>query len=111
MTNLNPQNKYTFEITETLQKQVEILAESEQEAAEKLKKAYENEQITLDAENFICTDFTLIDIEEPPKLPVEKMTIKDLLVEYMCNSSQVSFETYIKNRLNTDKTLIVIGMN
>lgn len=54
-------NKYNFEITETLQKQVEIIAHSKEDALIQLKQLYKNEDIVLDASNYVETEFTSLD--------------------------------------------------
>ena len=63
--------KYKFEITETLQKQVEIEADSFDEAYRKLKKSYRNEEIVLDSNDYIDTEFKLI-----PTNPLEILSRK-----------------------------------
>lgn len=52
--------KFTVEVTETLQRQVEIEAESEQEALQKVKELYRNEEIVLGWQDFIENDFQII---------------------------------------------------
>ena len=63
--------KYKFEITEILQKQVEIEADSFDEAYRKLKKSYRNEEIVLDSNDYIDTEFKLI-----PTNPLEILSRK-----------------------------------
>lgn len=53
--------KYIVEITETLQKQIEIEAANKYDALKKVKTQYNNEDIILNAENL--TDLN-IDVEE-----------------------------------------------
>lgn len=53
--------KYKVEITETLQYQEIIEAENEQEAIIKLKEKYHNQEIILNEENYVATDFKVID--------------------------------------------------
>lgn len=62
--------KYLVEITETLQKQITIRANSREEAEQKVKEKYRNEEIVLDESDYVDTDFTVLkekrmkDIEE-----------------------------------------------
>ncbi len=49
--------KFIIEITETLQKQIEIEADSEVEAIEKIRKEYFQSNIVLDETDFIETQF------------------------------------------------------
>ena len=49
--------KYKVEITEILQYQEIIEAENEQEALIKLKEKYRNEELVLNEENYITTEF------------------------------------------------------
>lgn len=53
--------KYRVEITETLQYQEVISARNEQEALDKLKEKYRNEDIVLGAENHTNTEFSVIE--------------------------------------------------
>ena len=49
--------KFIIEITETLQKQIEIEADSEVESIEKIRKEYFQSNIVLDETDFIETQF------------------------------------------------------
>lgn len=53
--------KYRVEITETLQYQEVIEANDEQEAIAKLKEKYRHQEIILNEENYVATDFKVID--------------------------------------------------
>ena len=53
-------NKYTIEITETLQRQIEIEANDHDEAFKIIKRKYRNGEIVLDSNDYIDTDFHLI---------------------------------------------------
>lgn len=53
--------KYRVEITETLQYQEVIEAKDEQEAITKLKEKYRHQEIVLNEENYVATDFKVID--------------------------------------------------
>ncbi|MGN1182632.1 MAG: DpnD/PcfM family protein [Faecalibacillus sp.] len=53
--------KYRAEITETLQYQEVIEAENEQEALIKLKEKYHHQEIILNEENYVATDFKVIE--------------------------------------------------
>lgn len=63
--------KYKFEITEILQKQIEIEANSYDEAYQKVKSQYKNEDIILDASDYIDTEYNLISTS-----PMEKESRK-----------------------------------
>ena len=52
--------KYLVEITETLQKQITITASSREEAEQKVKEKYRNEEIVLDENDYIDTVFTVL---------------------------------------------------
>jgi len=56
--------KFTVEITETLQRQVEVEAEDEFEAEDIVREMYRNEEIVLDAEDYIDTEFEVLDEED-----------------------------------------------
>ena len=53
--------KFTVEITETLQRQIEVEAEDENEAISKVEDMYRNEEVVLDSGDYIDTDFNIID--------------------------------------------------
>ena len=53
--------KIRVEITEVLQKTVEIEAESKSEAISKVKEQYYNGKVELDASDFIDTEFEIIE--------------------------------------------------
>ena len=52
--------KYIVEITETLQKAVEIEAESDSEAEEVARRMYGSGEVVLDATNHIDTGFEVV---------------------------------------------------
>lgn len=52
--------KYLVEITETLQKQITVSANSREEAEQKVKERYRNEDIVLTEDDYIDTDFHVI---------------------------------------------------
>lgn len=54
-------NTYKFEITETLQRIVNIEAESEKEAHEIISSMYRKEEIVLDSDDFIESVINLVD--------------------------------------------------
>ncbi len=62
--------KYLVEITETLQKQITITANSREEAEQKVKEKYRNEEIVLDESDYVDTEIEVLkekrmkDIEE-----------------------------------------------
>jgi hypothetical protein len=56
---------YMVEITETLQKQVTVEANSPDEAVELVEKSYRNSDNILDADNFVGVDFKIVsDMED-----------------------------------------------
>lgn len=50
-------DKYKVEITETLQKIIEIEADSKTDALYKVKEMYRDEEVILDANDFVDLDF------------------------------------------------------
>ena len=50
-------NKYNIEITEILQKTIEIKAENKEDALHRAMKMYKNEEVILDNNDFINVDF------------------------------------------------------
>ena len=53
--------KFTVEITETLQRQIEVEAADKNEAISKAREKYYNEEVVLDSGDYIDTEFNLID--------------------------------------------------
>lgn len=53
--------KYKVEITETLQKTIEIEAKDEMEAILKIKDLYNKEEIILDDSSYIDTEFKILE--------------------------------------------------
>ena len=53
-------NKYNIEITETIQKTIEIEADSEQAALHSAMKKYKNSEVILTDEDFIDVDFKCV---------------------------------------------------
>ena len=49
--------KYKVEITETLQKTVEVEADNKEDAMHKVMKMYKNSEVILDDNNFVDLDF------------------------------------------------------
>lgn len=58
---------YSIEITETLQKQVSIQANSYEEAERKVKEKYQNNEIVLDSNDYIDTCYRYIKEEKIKK--------------------------------------------
>lgn len=50
-------NKYIVEITETLQKTVEVEADDKEDAMHKVIKMYKNSEVILDDNDFVDLDF------------------------------------------------------
>lgn len=61
--------KYKVEITETLQYQEEIEARSEEEALEKLKSKYYNEDIVFDYSHHTNTEFCVLEKVRKKEIP------------------------------------------
>ena len=53
--------KVKVEITETLQKTIEVEASTYEEALSYIKNKYKNEEIVLDDSNYIKTEFKVVD--------------------------------------------------
>lgn len=53
--------KFKVEITETYQKQETVEAQDEGDAIKKLKEKYRNEELILNEENYITTEFEVIE--------------------------------------------------
>lgn len=52
--------KYLVEITETLQKQITVTADSREEAEQKIKERYDKDEIVLNKRDYVDTDFHVI---------------------------------------------------
>lgn len=52
--------KYLVEITETYQKQITVKADSKEETMRKIKERYDNEEIILNEQSYIDTNFDVI---------------------------------------------------
>lgn len=52
--------KYLVEITETLQKQITVSANSREEAEQKVKERYDNEKIILNESDYVDTEFHVL---------------------------------------------------
>lgn len=52
--------KYLVEITETLQRQMTVTADSREEAEQKIRERYRNEEIVLNETDYVDTDFHVI---------------------------------------------------
>jgi len=52
---------YKLEITETLQRIIEVEASTEKEALDKIRKLYKEEKIILDSSNYVDTEFTILE--------------------------------------------------
>lgn len=50
-------NKYKVEITETLQKTIEVEADNKEDAMHKVMKMYKNSEVILDDNDFVNLDF------------------------------------------------------
>lgn len=56
--------KFKVEITETLQKTITIIAENESAAIEEAKSLYYDEEIILDDNAYIDTEYKIVESEE-----------------------------------------------
>ena len=70
-------NKYSVEITETLQRTVEVEAENATEAYKKVNAMYCDEDIVLDSNDFI--DFDIDVVAEEKNLTIVRLTLEDVL--------------------------------
>jgi len=52
---------YKVEITETLQKTVSVMAESEEEALREVGRAYRRGSIVLDDTNYVDTEYAIVE--------------------------------------------------
>lgn len=52
--------KYLVEITETLQKQITVSANSREEAEQKIRERYKDEEIVLNEKDYVNTDFHVL---------------------------------------------------
>ena len=57
MSEIIKMNKYKVEITETLQKIIEVEADNKEDAMHKVMKMYKNSEVILDENDFIDLDF------------------------------------------------------
>tara|TARA_Y100000389_G_scaffold137432_1_gene134996 strand:+ start:2494 stop:2667 length:174 start_codon:yes stop_codon:yes gene_type:complete len=51
---------FNIEITETLQRQIEVSAKDQDDAIDQVRKMYSNEEIVLDSEDFMDFDIECI---------------------------------------------------
>ena len=70
-------NKYSVEITETLQRTVEVEAENATDAYKKVNAMYCDEDIVLDSNDFI--DFDIDVVAEEKNLTIIRLTLEDVL--------------------------------
>lgn len=59
--------KYKIEITETLQRQIEIEANSKEEAEKIAKQKYQNEEIVLSSDDYVNTSISVIEQKQKKK--------------------------------------------
>lgn len=52
---------YKIEITETLQRQIEVEASSKEEAIKKAKEQYQNQEIVLNENDYVDTEYSYIE--------------------------------------------------
>lgn len=52
---------YKIEITETLQRQIEVEASSKEEALKKIKEQYQNQEIVLNENDYVDTKYSYIE--------------------------------------------------
>lgn len=60
-------NIYKIEITETLQRQIEIEANSKEEAERIAKQKYQNEEIVLSSDDYVDTSISVIEQKQKKK--------------------------------------------
>lgn len=64
--------KFRVTVTETLKRFVEVEAENEDEAAEKVDFMYDNEDIVLTADDYYATNITVDELPEQVQEPARK---------------------------------------
>lgn len=52
---------YKIEITETLQRQIEVEASSKEEALKKIKEQHQNQEIVLNENDYVDTEYSYIE--------------------------------------------------
>ena len=52
---------YKIEITETLQRQIEVEESSKEEALKKIKEQYQNQEIVLNENDYVDTEYSYIE--------------------------------------------------
>lgn len=52
---------YKIEITETLQRQIEVEASSKEEALKKIKEQYQNQEIVVNENDYVNTEYSYIE--------------------------------------------------
>jgi len=83
--------KYKIEITETLQKVIEVNAKNEEEAYEQVKKMYKNEEIVLDSSDlneYLIRNVLSLEDE------YEKDTLIADVINYLYNDEKKHFEEF-----------------
>lgn len=79
--------KYLVEITETLQRNIEIEANSGEEAIKKVKEMYANQEVVLDSNDYIDNNFEVFVNEDEDK-NIEEITGRNV------NISELEIEDY-----------------
>lgn len=98
---------YEIEITETLQRVVEIEANSESEAYNIVNQKYKNEEIVLNDSDFVNTDISFFKPNEESDF---KKNIKKL-VNYLWNDEKKHFEESNKPKSHIFNTILKIKAN
>ncbi|MBQ0065348.1 MAG: DpnD/PcfM family protein [Firmicutes bacterium] len=60
-------NIYKIEITETLQRQIEVEANSKEEAERIAKQKYQNEEVVLSSDDYVDTSISVIEQRQKKK--------------------------------------------
>lgn len=60
-------NIYKIEVTETLQRQIDIEANSKEEAERIAKQKYQNEEIVLSSDDYVDTSISVIEQKQKKK--------------------------------------------
>jgi len=93
---MNKLNTYKIEITETLQKQIEVEAESAEEAVLCVEAMYNNEDVVLDSSNIIDTE-------------IHSLTRDSEFCEHK-NLKKTGYATMVNNKLKDEFLCYDCGM-
>lgn len=76
--------KFTVEITETLQRQIEVKANNEDEAEQTVRDMYRNEEIVLSSDDYIDTEFEVLSSGEELQTYYAELYDSDDNTKFIC---------------------------